>query len=96
MHLFFARHRPNKFDSALDLSKTFIFMHLFFARHSPNKFDSALGLSKTFILQYRQTETDVGDIPYCFLNAVEKWEGFLNPTSAETSTIRVPSSFSRA
>lgn len=28
------------------------------------------------------TNTAVGDMPYCFLKAVEKCEGFLNPTSA--------------
>lgn len=28
------------------------------------------------------TNAAVGGIPYFFLKAVEKWEGFLNPTSA--------------
>ena len=52
MHLFPPRHSPNKFGSALGLSKTFIPMHLFSPRHSSNKFGSALGLSKTLIISY--------------------------------------------
>lgn len=30
---------------------------------------------------YIQAETAVGGMPYCFLNAAEKWDWFLNPTS---------------
>ena len=37
--------------------------------------------------------TAVGGIPYCFLKAVEKCDGFLNPTSAYTSTTFFPPSF---
>lgn len=29
-----------------------------------------------------QAKSAEGDTPYCFLNAVEKCDGFLNPTSA--------------
>lgn len=37
--------------------------------------------------------TAVGGIPYCFLKAVEKCDGFLNPTSAYTSTDFLPAFF---
>ncbi|WP_281520953.1 hypothetical protein, partial [Alistipes communis] len=43
------RHSPNKFGSALGLTKRFTFVFLFSPRHSPNKFGSALGLTKRFV-----------------------------------------------
>ncbi len=45
--LFSSRHSPNKFGSALGLSKSSFFMHLFSSRQSSNKFGSALDLSKS-------------------------------------------------